>query len=386
MLFWEIDGMKKLLGRGLAVVGILYLVWLGWIVLSFRSYGPPPGQDPAADDGLFELRGVYHIHTTFSDGRGTPRTAARAAARRGLDFIILTDHGNPNFASLDQKGRIEDVLVLAGSELNVNRGHLVALGFDRPNQDFPRLAENAAYDVAAAGGFTIIAHPYSKTRWSWGGFAPYGGLEILNTDAMVRAHWPRIAPRLPALLLRPETVLLRMLDRPEADFRKWDELTASRPMFGYYSSDTHLLYRASFSLLHLHVLLDSPPAEPFEDAEIQILDALRFGRFFNAVGAAAQAAGFRFHAETSELRRPMGSQIASSGPVRFTVRAPFAFRHRIRLLRGGIPVAEGAGRLVHETSDPGVYRVEVHLLEKTPLDPGVPWIASNPIFFRKDAP
>lgn len=378
--------MKKALGRGLAVAFVAYLIWLGWIALGFRTYGPASGDIPAADDGLLELRGVYHVHTTLSDGYGKPQAVARAAARRGLDFVILTDHGSPNFASLDRRGRIEGVLVLAGSELSVNRGHLVALGFERPDQDFSRIAEHAAYEVAAAGGFTIIAHPYSKTSWSWGPETPYDGLEILNTDSMVRSNWLRTIPRFPLLLLRPEAFLLPMLERPQADLRKWDELSATRLMSGFFSSDTHLFYRASFTLLHLHVLLDAPPPASFEGAETRILDALRNGRFFNAVAGAARPAGFRFYAEVSGHRMPMGSEIASSGPVRFIVRAPYAFRHRIRLLRGGVPVAGGSGALVHEAREPGVYRVEVHLLERTPLDSDIPWIASNPIYFRKDDP
>src|ERR1700750_1490286 len=44
------------------------------------------------DDGT--VPGVIHIHTIRSDGRGTPDEVAAAAARAGLKFIVLTDHGD----------------------------------------------------------------------------------------------------------------------------------------------------------------------------------------------------------------------------------------------------------------------------------------------------
>ncbi len=40
------------------------------------------------------VRGVYHVHTVRSDGSGTPDEVAAAAARAGLHFVILTDHGD----------------------------------------------------------------------------------------------------------------------------------------------------------------------------------------------------------------------------------------------------------------------------------------------------
>jgi hypothetical protein len=52
------------------------------------------------------------------------------------------------------------------------------------------------------------------------------------------------------------------------------------------------------------------------------------------------------------------------------------------------------GRAIHRSAatafalpleGPGVYRAEVYLRERTPLDPGVPWIAANPIAVAKDS-
>ena len=40
------------------------------------------------------VKGAYHVHSERSDGTGTSDDIAAAAARAGLQFVILTDHGN----------------------------------------------------------------------------------------------------------------------------------------------------------------------------------------------------------------------------------------------------------------------------------------------------
>ncbi len=162
-------------------------------------------------------------------------------------------------------------------------------------------------------------------------------------------------------------------------------------MRGYFASDAHFAYRGLLRLFHTHVLLDSPLAEDFDEARRQVFAALRGGRFYSAVEAAAEADGFRFWASRSGRITPMGGAIdleadaaGRGGPVRLMVRTPFAFAHETRLLRDGRPVASGAGtELVHQADAPGSYRVEVFLRERTPLRAGVPWIASNPILLVK---
>src|SRR4030042_1641829 len=210
----------------------------------------------------------------------------------GLDFISLTDHGNPNRASLASQGWKEDLLVLAGSELSVSRGHLVALGFRPPDGMFAQNAEAAAQEVAAAGGFTIIAHPFSKTRWSWGPFAGYSGIEVVNSDSMLKENFFRTLPYLPTLLLSPRIFLLKTLVRPSQSLRKWDELCATQAVSGYFSTDAHLAYRMLFSCFRLHVLLEEPLAAKFEEARAQVFNSLRGGAFYCAVDSARPASGF----------------------------------------------------------------------------------------------
>jgi hypothetical protein len=395
--------LRKVVGRLLLSAVLLYVAWMGWQILRFKRYestllpaskttttGSPkvntasPGVvsrgNPKVDiassgaPAVYEIEGAYHMHSRFSDGRKTVDEIAQIAAEAKLDFIIFTDHGKPNFKSLDAQGRKDGVLVLAGSELSVSRGHLVALDFARPESGrvFSQNAENAVGEVRALGGFTIIAHPYSKIRWSWGELVEYAGLELLNGDSLIKQNVLAHLAYYPALLVKPTFALLKMIEPPAAELGKWDQLLARRPgqpMLGFYSVDAHFMYAAAFPLFHLHVLLDAPPAADFETARRQIFAALREGRFYSAIDGAAAARGFRIRREGPALR----------------VSAPFSFAHETVIIHDG--------RVMHRTREnefavalagPGVYRAEVFLRERTPLDGGVPWIAANPIAIGKD--
>jgi hypothetical protein len=393
------------LRTALLLILAAYFIWLGYQILSAKKYvsvpeiaraentSLPSGARPAAPaesaalPPVVELRGAYHMHTRHSDGHKTVAEVAAAADRAGLDFVILTDHGTPNFASLDEQRRIGRVLVLAGAEISSSRGHLVALGFNRPARPFSQNAEEAAREVGSLGGFTVIAHPYAKTRWSWGDWADYSGLEIINADADLRRGWVGSLLYAPALILRPTLALLKTLDPPLSAVRKWDQLLGKNgrgaggpggePIYSYYSTDAHrFFYETELGVLNLHVQLAGLAPVDSADASRAILDALRRGRFYNAVEAAADPAGFRFEV-VGENRTPALLRVST----------PFSFAHETRIIHEGAVVASGQGRdLTFEAREPGAYRVEVYLRERTPLHPGVPWILANPRLIRKDIP
>lgn len=374
---------RKRLLSGLAILLGIYFLWFGSVLLRYRA-----GREMPAEKRLSrrEVQGAYHIHTAFSDGRRPLEKIVAAASSQGLDFIILADHGNPNRASLDSQGWKQDLLVLAGSELSVSRGHLVALGFRPPDGMFAQNAEVAAQEVAAAGGFTIIAHPFSKTRWSWGEFAGYSGIEVADSDSMLKKNFARTLPYLPALAISPRIFLLKTLVRPRQSLRKWDELAAIQPVSGYFSVDAHLAYRILFSCFRLHVLLDKPLAAEFEKARAQVLNSLRRGAFYSAVDSAKPASGFAFWLESQEGRFPMGSTVPrnASAQMQLRARAAFPFAVETHLLRDGQVVLRSEGPdISFPCQNPGVYRIEIYLQGGSPLSRDFPWIISNPIYIRE---
>lgn len=366
----------------LLVLFLLYGLWLSLHLFRFQTYKGNLSKAPES-----EIQGAYHIHTVYSDGRETIDKISELASQTGLDFIIITDHGNPNWESLAEQGWKAGVLVLAGSELSTNRGHLVALGFTPPAQPFSRVAEIAAAEISSAEGISVIAHPYSKASWTWGPFAGYTGIEILNAYSPLRRKFIPLLPYLPSLLIRPEFWLLKMLDAPERNLRKWDDLNTSHPVYGFFSIDAHLLYRPLLNFFHLHLSLHKPLSPSFEEARVQVFRALSRGRFYNAIDGAAEAKGFEFWAETEGRKIPMGARAKSRSPLQVMIKAPFPFAKEIHLVHNGEKILiSQKENLTHEVTKPGTYRVEVYLRERAPLRKNVPWIISNPIFLEREKP
>ncbi|HEB36461.1 MAG TPA: hypothetical protein ENI18_11555 [Candidatus Aminicenantes bacterium] len=359
---------------------LLYALWLSFSILRFKTY-----KAPALKPSPLEIEGAYHIHTTYSDGRKSLDEIAKLASQADIDFIIITDHGNPNKESYSSQDWKEGVLVLAGSEVSVSRGHLVALDFELPSGNFSPNTEDAFYEIREAGGFSIISHPYSKSGWSWGEFMDYSGIDIISGYYMLRRNIFASLPSLPALLLKPEYALLKMFDNPHRNLRKWDELNNLHPIYGYFSADAHLLYRPALNLLRLHLLLQSPLSEDFDTAQHQVYEALRKGRFYNSIHAAAHAHGFRFWGEEGGKTTPMGSTVILDSSVPLNIEAPFPFAKEIHLVHNGKMILRSTENSIsYEAAHPGTYRVEVYLTERSPLDKNIPWIISNPIFLRED--
>lgn len=111
---------------------------LEWIPPELRE---DRGEVAAAREGrlphlieLDDLRGDLHLHTTWSDGSASPLEMADAAARRGYEYLAITDHsGGLGIANglkpdrlVQQRDEIQaltdaPVHLLAGSEVEVHR-------------------------------------------------------------------------------------------------------------------------------------------------------------------------------------------------------------------------------------------------------------------------
>src|SRR5262245_7556875 len=165
-------------GRLLATIVAVAIVSAIWTLLPPRARQLSLTPDPRV------VRGAIHVHTTRSDGAGTPDEVAHAAHRAGLDFVILTDHGD-GLRVPDAPRYVEGVLVIDAVEISTADGHYVALGIGQAPYRLAGDARDVIEDVHRLGGFGFAAHPDSpKPDLQWRDWdVPLDGLEWLNVDS-----------------------------------------------------------------------------------------------------------------------------------------------------------------------------------------------------------
>ena len=349
------------------------------------------------------VRGAFHSHTTRSDGSGSPDEVAAAAARAGLQFIILTDHGDGTRMP-DAPAYRSGVLTIDGVELNTTGGHYAVAGLPATPYPFAGTASAVIEDVARLGGFGFAAHPGSprpSLRWTaWE--APFDGLEWINGDS----EW-RDEPRLPiaralfSYLFRAPESLARLLDRPAGILERWDQLNQARRVVVLAGIDAHAWlgygqrtdpdggamhvkipgYESTFRTLSNHVVLDAPFSGNAGADSVRLLEGIRGGRLYSVIDGLATPGSLSFSASSGTQQAGIGDAIAIEGDVlvRASVSAPPG--STIVLFKNGERVHQvtDAPLEMNGGKDPAVYRVEVSV-SKSPGGPPVPWIVSNPIY------
>jgi hypothetical protein len=387
---------------GLIVTGL-------WVLLPPRARQLTLASDPLV------WRGALHVHTVRSDGAGTIATVAAAARRAGLDFVVLTDHGDGTRAP-EPPRYLGGVLLIDGVEISTTGGHYVALGIGQAPYRLAGEPRDVIDDVHRLGGFGIAAHPDSPKqalRWrEWQ--ARFDGIEWLNEDSQWRDESG--ATLLRALLtywLRGPETIVSLFDRPELNLARWDAASVRRRVVGVAGHDAHARlplgrdveqgdasralglpsYTQTFRTFAVRVRLEAPPGRTPESAardQAAVLGAIREGRTYTVIDALAGPAELEFWAVGSQTRAAMGAEIADTGAVTLTADLrPSTPGATMVLYRNGIVAARHAGphlEAVHPAADgPATYRVEVDL-EGAPGTPPVPWIVGNPIYVTRGIP
>jgi hypothetical protein len=355
-------------------------------VLLFKPL-PLEGQDPA--DGYARAGGVIHVHTTLSDGGGTPGQVIAAAQQAGLDFLAITDHNNLDAAPME--GVHGRTLVLVGTEASTVSGHVVGLGLSDPPYRFSRDPHDTLADIRDLGGVAFVAHPTSPRadlRWeSWDEPGPWG-LEVLNNDSAFReAGWLARARSAASYPLNPRYALLSHMTRPHRALARWDGLLARRVVPAIAGADAHgqievtgkvslkaPSYAASFGVARTHVLLERPLNGSFAADRQALLAALAAGRAYVGLDGLADANGFSFTAEAEGRRWTMGGTAPLAATPRLRAGGRMPAKTRLVLLRDGAVVTQVTGALDVPVEAGGIYRVEAYV-------PGwsAPWIITNPI-------
>jgi hypothetical protein len=235
------------------------------------------------------FRGVFHCHTTNSDGLRSVESVMAWYAEGGYDFVSITDHNQLTPVPRRQR---DGPLPVPGTEVDVGRSrlgtsyHLVGIGLremiDLPRQVAARHGLGPQAVVRAlqqAGAVVFVAHPY------WSGLVVddllpldgVAGIEVFNANT-------------------------------EVDIGKgysgvhWDDcLSRGKLLFGAANDDAHWRlpdYGQAWTLLRAEVLTPE-----------SVVEGLRSGAFYASTGAVLEDVAFNGAAITVRVGAPGASEV-----------------------------------------------------------------------------
>lgn len=385
--------------RALKYSAAIVLLLLAAVV--FLVLPPAPARvTRSGDPDPLVVKGAVHVHTIRSDGSGTLDDVAAAAAKAGLSFVVITDHGDGR--RMEPPSYRSGVLVLDGSEVSVTQGHVLAIGAREAEYPLGGEAADAIEDIHRLGGIAVAAHPTSpKPDLAWRAWnAYYDGLEWMNADSEWRDESTAAFLRLAlGYWLRPAAAVARTFDRPASALQRADTVGASRMIVLLAGHDAHARigkgteddpgsrslplpsYRAVFSSFAIRAMLDTTFTGAAADDAAILLRALRHGRVFTAIDGLAGGGRFSFSLRSGGATASIGDRLIPAGDLQADIVSDAPEGARIVVLGNGREVASGPAPHLQAqfASAPGPYRVEVRLPD-APGTPPVPWIVSSPIF------
>jgi hypothetical protein len=378
------------------VLALAVLVALVVVVLlpSTAADSPPP-------DWKYSwpvVKGAIHVHSLRSDGTGTIAEIAAAAAAAGLQFVIVTDHGDGTRAP-DPPSYRSGVLVIDAVEVSTSNGHYVALAVPQMPYRLAGQARDVAEDVTRFDGFGFAAHPTSRRaalRWlDWD--APFDGIEWLNADSEWRDEsWLALTRALLTYPLRSTEAMATLLDRPEESLARWDQGARQRHVIGVAAADAHARlsgeyaerdiaripsYESSFRVFANHVILEQAFRNDAASDANSLLSSIYAGRVFSSIEGLARLGAFEASALSAGMFARPGEYIDSPHPVEIQATITAPPNTTLVLLRDGLPIyetAEGTLRVDVGTA-PAAYRIEARLADHT-SPRSIPWLVANPIY------
>jgi predicted metal-dependent phosphoesterase TrpH len=129
------------------------------------------------------MRFDLHVHSNFSDGQDSVEAVIRAAVRRGLFGLSITDHdtlgGSQRALKIIREEKL-DLVLIPGAEVTTSEGHLLCLGIEElPPRGFS--PEETADLAREQGGIAIVPHPYHPFRHAIGRIPDCDAVEVYNS-------------------------------------------------------------------------------------------------------------------------------------------------------------------------------------------------------------
>lgn len=383
-------------------------------IYSLRPVRPKAGEEtPIAT--RHTATGIFHVHSTYSDGGGSVEAIVKAAQESKLDFIVLTDHMNSQARRDGLEKRYDNLDFFVEMEASTQAGHLLTFfshtsARTMKDPEVNELAWRHFLGLETRPGlFVALAHP-SNIKNPWGRFDRLSeGIEVVNFDS----SWQRQLSDSALGFLQtvflypfnPYFSAVRFFQLHERDLTSWDGMnTVSPGHFGIIAQDTHSKlkfnndlwfnwpgYHQTFELASNVVFLKSTPDSDFEKRKLQIYSALKEGRVamvFNALYPfSTNDWAYRCGAENYRS----GESVEFKKECQFVVETPKGFPYPVefKVLRNGELI-----KTVHPVSEqtfvnvdaPGAYRLEVwaktRSLTRILLHRDTPYILYNPIYVR----
>lgn len=117
----------------------------------------------------------FHCHTNASkDSLTRPADLIRAARRKGLDRVVVTDHNSIAGARAAQG--LDPELIIVGEEIMTTRGEILA-AFVTEEIPAGLTPQEAIRRLKAQGAFISVSHPFDE--WRKGGWREPDLLEII---------------------------------------------------------------------------------------------------------------------------------------------------------------------------------------------------------------
>jgi hypothetical protein len=349
-----------------------------------------------------EIIGNLHVHTRYSDGHGQHEDVAIAALDAGLDFVVVTDH-NVWVSGMDDyyyRGQ-KRVLLLTGEEVHdqvrkPQKNHLLIYETQRELAHYAPDPQELIDQAVESGGLCFLAHPtdpaaptFNEDDLSWVDWdvRGYHGLELWNFMSEFKSL---LKNRARALFYAFNPRMIASGPFP-ATLARWDQLlTAGRQVSVIGGSDAHgtpmsmgpihriiFPYDFLFQAINTHVLIAEELSGDVQRDRERIFSAVRRGQGFVGNDLPASTRGFRFNAQSEQGIVGMGESVRIRFGVTLQIHLPKPAS--IRLIHRGAELQrwDGTTTAVHTVTEPGAYRVEVHLPYRGKMRG---WIYSNPIY------
>jgi len=330
-------------------------------------------------------RGDLHMHTAHSDGQCPSQTGKMvpcplfftvdAAARRGLDFIAITDHNASSQydAMRELQPYFDKVLLIPGREITTFQGHINFLG----STDFIdfRLDGSTVPDMntllrsaARVGAITSINHP----------LAPSG-------EICLGCGWKPSIPVDMHLLTGVEAVNGGSQRSGLSDLPFWDkELNRGCRLTGIGGSDNHRPLQPldqTGSIGNPTTVVDAT-----ELSTPAILDGIRAGHvFIDVSGTHDRLLDVRARAGTGVVQAGDVLNVAQNEAVEFTVRVTAAAGGILQWIEDGQDVTSARSTAISTTDStqtlPWTSDGRRHWIRAQVAGPdGKLWLIGNPIY------